>query len=265
MKRKLSKAASACVAREARKHFRPGKPRGQHVAIAYSICRRRGFRSIAPRPLGGLGAADRKQLVLYGVAGIVGLGAFLFATGAFAAEPAVSPMPLPMEDPCGAEALQRVLANGAAGAGAGVAAGGAGAAVGAGAGIALSPQVLQCGLPAINKAKAALCKKADQVVKQLRAKGGAVPKEYDRWSCDQKIAFVAALGPEGVAMVLAGALAGKWATATANEIKKLTGDAANAFTSNTKGATNAVKSVGKKIGLGAIRYGFAGRACQEID
>lgn len=40
----MTKKAKACVAREARKHYRSNKPRGQHVAIAYSICRRKGFR-----------------------------------------------------------------------------------------------------------------------------------------------------------------------------------------------------------------------------
>jgi hypothetical protein len=48
-KRKLSKAASRCISREIRKHYKPGKPKGQAVAIAYSICKRKGFRSIPKR------------------------------------------------------------------------------------------------------------------------------------------------------------------------------------------------------------------------
>jgi hypothetical protein len=48
-KRKPSKAARACISREIKKHYRPGKPKGQAAAIAYSICKRKGFRSIPKR------------------------------------------------------------------------------------------------------------------------------------------------------------------------------------------------------------------------
>jgi len=48
-KRKLTKAAQACVSREIRKHYKKGKPAGQAAAIGYSICRRKGFRSIPKR------------------------------------------------------------------------------------------------------------------------------------------------------------------------------------------------------------------------
>ncbi len=55
-KRRLSKAAKACVTHEIAKHCRakPGKcrkvaKRMQAVAIGYSICRRKGHRSIPKR------------------------------------------------------------------------------------------------------------------------------------------------------------------------------------------------------------------------
>jgi len=55
-RRKLTKAAQRCVSEEISRHCRkkPGRcknprERKQAVAIGFSICRRRGFRSIPPR------------------------------------------------------------------------------------------------------------------------------------------------------------------------------------------------------------------------
>jgi hypothetical protein len=38
------KAAQACVSREIRKHWKKSKPAGQVVAIAFSVCARKGYR-----------------------------------------------------------------------------------------------------------------------------------------------------------------------------------------------------------------------------
>jgi len=55
-KRQPSKQAKACISEEIKKHChkksgkcRKAKERSQAVAIAYSICRREGFRSIKPK------------------------------------------------------------------------------------------------------------------------------------------------------------------------------------------------------------------------
>jgi len=53
---KMSRTAGACVSREIARHCRRkkgrcrGAGRAQAVAIGYSICRRRGYRSIPRRP-----------------------------------------------------------------------------------------------------------------------------------------------------------------------------------------------------------------------
>lgn len=81
------------------------------------------------------------------------------------------------------------------------------------------------------------CKHIDRTIQQLRSKGAKVPK-MDGWSCDQKIAFVAALGPYGIATVLAGALAGKLATDTVKEVGR-----------NLAAAQNAVQAISAKLGV----------------
>jgi len=43
-KRRMSKRASAFIAREARKQYRHGKPQRQAVAIAYAKARRKGYK-----------------------------------------------------------------------------------------------------------------------------------------------------------------------------------------------------------------------------
>ena len=89
----------------------------------------------------------------------------------------------------------------------------------------------------LNKARNIACGKIDSVIAQLRAKGAKVPK-MTGWSCDQKIAFVAALGPYGIATVVAGALVGQLATNTAHEVAR-----------NIDRATDAVKDISKRLGL----------------
>lgn len=56
MAKKLSKAAQACVSREISKHCKTkkrrckiGSERAQAAAISYSVCRRKGFRTIPAR------------------------------------------------------------------------------------------------------------------------------------------------------------------------------------------------------------------------
>lgn len=44
MARKLSKAARACISREISKHSKKGKPKGQAIAIGFSVCRAKGFK-----------------------------------------------------------------------------------------------------------------------------------------------------------------------------------------------------------------------------
>lgn len=43
---RMSKAARRCVTREIRRQYQEGAPRKQGIAIAFSKCRRKGFRSI---------------------------------------------------------------------------------------------------------------------------------------------------------------------------------------------------------------------------
>ena len=224
-----------------------------------------------------------------GVAAVVGTGVFLWASGAFAAP--VNEQPTPGESPCGSAALQRAIAGAAAGGATGAAAGPYGA--GAGAGIAIAPGLLQCGPDKFNKAKKFLCANADKVVAKLKAKGAKIPKQWKKFSCDEKIAWVAALGPTGITMVLAGALLGKFSTDAVNETKRFAefaaktagkyGNAAKDAAKDFGGSvSDAGKSVAKSIGIGNIegvhgpfrplgqlhaagaRFGFAGRTTEEV-
>lgn len=220
-----------------------------------------GALGVAPLVLPIIGAVTAGKLAIAAIGG----GALYLATR----KQQTGPVPVPqVPDECSHENIQAALAATAAqtagGAATGAAAGGVGAGIGAGVGAGLSvaanPSLAKCGLAAFNKAKQTLCTKADMVVSQIRARGGAVPAEYNRWSCDQKIAFVAALGPAGVAALLAGALVGRLATDTVNEVKRAVGNVQNAASSNAKGVEHAgqhvVNSVKHLFGLGPIgRYG----------
>lgn len=74
------------------------------------------------------------------------------------------------------------------------------------------------------------CGNANKVYKKLKDAGAAVPKQskWDDLSCDQKIAFVAALGPQGVAMLVAGTLVAGFARDAVGEFKKFGGKASDA-------------------------------------
>lgn len=78
--------------------------------------------------------------------------------------------------------------------------------------------------------RAQYCANADRVYYLLKSKGASVPKQstWDKLSCDQKVAFVFALGPYGSVMVATGALAGGFVTNAAKEMKKYGGQAAKA-------------------------------------
>ena len=64
------------------------------------------------------------------------------------------------------------------------------------------------------------CDKADKAIKALKAKGVPVP-DMKGWSCDQKLAFIASLGPDGMALLLGTAATAKLAKDAAEEAKRL--------------------------------------------
>ena len=49
-RRRMSLVAKRCIARESRKHYKKNKAPGQAVAIAFNVCRAKGYRSI-PRKI----------------------------------------------------------------------------------------------------------------------------------------------------------------------------------------------------------------------
>ena len=81
------------------------------------------------------------------------------------------------------------------------------------------------------------CRAVNNAIAQLRRAGANVPT-MSGWSCDQKIAFVAALGPAGVTLIITGALTGRLATDTANEVRRLSGR-----------AEDAVRAVSNSLGI----------------
>ena len=97
------------------------------------------------------------------------------------------------------------------------------------------------------------CTKVNKVIAELRNEGANVPRGIDSWSCDQKIAFVAGLGPLGVSCLIAGALvagvAGN-APAIVNKYGKQAEQAANAILahSGVQAAANAVGSAAGDVG-----------------
>lgn len=147
---------------------------------------------------------------------------------------------VPKANPCSPEAVKAMVAAAAAntaqgaatGAPAGGAGAGAGAALGFGMAAAANPNLLKCGLGAFNDAKAKLCTNAKKVVQLIRAKGGHVPGSFDALSCDQKIAFVAALAPFGalaIPMLVGGVLVGSLVGASANELNRAVNTANDKF------------------------------------
>lgn len=110
-----------------------------------------------------------------------------------------------------------------------------------------------------------LCAGADKVYEKLHdANVGKVglPKRatWAKLSCDQKIAFVAALGPQGMAMLYAGALVGSWAADAQKEFKRY-----------GKAAANVVDKIADAIGGSATKIaddvakGVSGAASGAAD
>lgn len=154
-------------------------------------------------------------------------------------------------------ALAQTATNTAGGAAQGSAAGpygaGAGAGIGAALSVAANPNLAKCGIAAFNKAKANLCVKADVIVTKLRAKGAAIPKAYYGYSCDQKIAFAAAVlgaGPAGVGALVAGTLTASLAVRSGKELSHLTNAAGNYAARVTAGAKLPKIKFPKLFGLG---------------
>lgn len=158
-------------------------------------------------------------------------------------------------DPCaGYNFEQAALDASAAGAVQGAAAGPKGA--GAGAALGLAGTVMQgCGKDRFVRELAAarnrVCAKADKILRQLNAK----PKGWDKWSCDQRCAYVAAAGPLLMQAVLAGNVAASAAKATANEIKRLDKNASELADDAGKAVSSGVDKVGDTIKSGLSKAG----------
>jgi hypothetical protein len=98
----------------------------------------------------------------------------------------------------------------------------------------------------------ALCKAADEALTALNKKGIPTPGEWNKWSCDQKNAFLIAFGPElglivGPLMLVAGAFAAAIESKQAKELAaalstagdKVGGDVGKALTSLGQSASKA--------------------------
>lgn len=102
------------------------------------------------------------------------------------------------------------------------------------------------------------CAKVNKVIAELRNEGASLPKDIDKWSCDQKIAFVAALGPYGVACLAAGSLVVGMSGNAAKEVQKY-GDQANRAAQAAiakSGVDAAAKAVGNAATDAAQKLGF---------
>lgn len=128
---------------------------------------------------------------------------------------------------------------------------------GAGAGAALgAAQVVLSGCgkekfaKELKKASAAVCAKANRILGTLNAK----PKDWDKWSCDQRLAYVVAAGPLLGQAVLAGNVAASAFKATQNEVKRLDKNASKAAEKVGDAAKDLADSVGDgvKKGLGSV-------------
>lgn len=53
MARKISKKARACIASEAKKHYKKGSKGRKHIALAYDACRAKGYKLPAKPPKKG--------------------------------------------------------------------------------------------------------------------------------------------------------------------------------------------------------------------
>lgn len=155
-------------------------------------------------------------------------------------------------DPCSSDAIQQSLAQGAKGAVGGAATGAAvgpwgAAAAGGLQGILGASAAIGCGIQQIQAAKDKLCKNAASVAAQMRDKGFSLPLGFDSWSCDQQMAFIAALGPFGIPMLLAGALVNGAINGLAEELQK-TEQALASFNADVNHALGQVGQVAGNAG-----------------
>lgn len=142
---------------------------------------------------------------------------------------------------CDPKALEKGIVEGSVQGGAtGAVAGPKGAAVGAVVGGGLS--IMEgCSRAQFNKAKKAVCAKASKILKQINAK----PPGWDKWSCDQRLAYVVMSGPYVQAAVIAGNVALSAVNATKEEIAR--------FADKAEKAANDVKGkVGSDAGAGTV-------------
>lgn len=165
----------------------------------------------------------------------------------------------PAEDPCSPERVQQLVLGSVQGAAAGAQTG-TPAGAGAGAGLALlgglTGRDLKCGGTKWNAAKAALCAKAEKVKLAVEARFGdsVIPdSKWKKLSCDEKIAYVAALGPVGVQALLAGALVGAAWNTSAKTVEKWADEAQKA-TDAVSDATDKVGDWGKSAGDSAKKF-----------
>lgn len=87
---------------------------------------------------------------------------------------------------------------------------------------AVAKWVLKRAYAEFKKRKLALCAGSDKVYAKLKAAGAAGPSaaKWKSLSCDQKMAFMLALGPAGMQMMIVGGLLGGFATNAAREMEK---------------------------------------------
>lgn len=154
---------------------------------------------------------------------IVGGGA-LALWKAFSKGDEGTPPPGPPPTQCNNERMQQTILaaaqTGVLGAQTGAPAGGAGAGIGAGvgAGLATLPGLIECGPDKISAAFKDVCAKAVAAKRQLQEQGVPIPAEWNHWSCEQRLAFMAAF-PGILPSLLAGHLVGQWATKGADLFK----------------------------------------------
>ena len=102
-----------------------------------------------------------------------------------------------------------------------------------------------------NRRKLELCDNTDKVYVKLKKAGAALPatSKWNGLSCDQKLAFMIALGPMGLQMVIAGTRLGGFATNAVKEMSKYADSAASkigdAGASWAKSATSSVTKIFK--------------------
>lgn len=108
-------------------------------------------------------------------------------------------------------------------------------------------------LAEVRKRMAELCRNADTVYAKMKSAGAALPSQ-SKWndlSCEQKLAFITALGPYGAAMLAGGVLLGGWTRDAAGEAKKYVASAAKSLGSSAKSfadsAKNALSSTADKL------------------